>query len=233
MTVRGAVAARPVHPECPDASSGCIEGPAQPIVWGGADAGIGDRAARPLRYAPVKAPALLRVSGLGRSPIVFATGRACNFWTITVHACYSTRVIPTPDAPTIHSSLSTMEHPCPILFRPVPPQIRHVEHLVFHFSAKCSIAQIGMEHFGTQWNSSHGKSTAQRPNYPLSHYSYRPLHSAPGRSRTSRRGITAGRRRCPPSRTARCRPSRRPGRRTWTPRLGHEARRPSAAAARR
>ena len=34
----GAGAARPVHPECPDASSGCIEGPAQLSVWGGAGA---------------------------------------------------------------------------------------------------------------------------------------------------------------------------------------------------
>ena len=58
----GAVAARPVHPECPDASSGCIEGPAQPSVWGGADASIGDRVARTLRYATAKPPALL--SGL-------------------------------------------------------------------------------------------------------------------------------------------------------------------------
>ena len=34
----GAGATRPVHPECPDASSGCIEGPAQLTVWGGAGA---------------------------------------------------------------------------------------------------------------------------------------------------------------------------------------------------
>ena len=35
---RGADATRPVHPECPDASSGCIEGPPQLSAWGGADA---------------------------------------------------------------------------------------------------------------------------------------------------------------------------------------------------
>ena len=45
----GAVATRPVHPECPDASSGCIEGPAQFSVWGGAHTSIGDRVARPLK----------------------------------------------------------------------------------------------------------------------------------------------------------------------------------------
>ena len=155
----GAVAARPVHPECPDASSGCIEGPAQPSVWGRADARIGDRVARALRYASVKAPALLRVSGLGRSPIVFATGRACDLWTITVHACYYIRVITTPDAPTIHYQLSTMEHPCPILFRTVPRQIRNVGHRLSHFSEKCLTAQIGMGHFGTEWDTSHGEST--------------------------------------------------------------------------
>ena len=42
-----AVATRPVHPECPDASSGCIEGPAQLSVWGGAHTSIGDEVARP------------------------------------------------------------------------------------------------------------------------------------------------------------------------------------------
>ena len=178
----GAVAARPVHPECPDASSGCIEGPAQPSVWGRADARIGDRVARALRYASVKAPALLRVSGLGRSPIVFATGRACDLWTITVHACYYIRVITTPDAPTIHYQLSTMEHPCPILFRTVPRQIRNVGHRLSHFSEKCLTAQIGMGHFGTEWDTSHRNPP---PNAPTIHYSYRPLHSAPGRSRAS------------------------------------------------
>ena len=57
--------------------------------------------------------------------------------------------------PTIHYQLSTMHHP-------VPCQIQTVEHMVVHFSAKCSIAQIGMEHFGTQWNTSHGIDDSTR-----------------------------------------------------------------------
>ena len=198
----GAVTARPVHPECPDASSGCIEGPHSPVF------------------------------GVGPTPVL-ATELRCALWTITVHACYSTRVITTPRRP--NYPLFTIHYGTPLS----------------HFVPPCSTPDttrgtLGVPFFGkvfhrpdrngTLWNTMEQltrKSTAQRPNYPLSHYSYRPLHSAPGRSRTSRRGITAGRRRCPPSRTARCRPSRRPGRRTWTPRLGHEARRPSAAVARR
>ena len=76
----------------------------------------------------------------------------------TAHPCYYVRVTTTPEAQTIRHP--NMEHHCSILFRPVPPQIRTVEHPLFHFSAKCSIAQIGMEHFGTQWNSSHGEPTA-------------------------------------------------------------------------
>ena len=134
------------------------------------------------------------VFGVGPTPVL-ATELRCALWTITVHACYSTRVIPTPDAPTIHSSLSTMEHPCPILFRPVPPQIRHVEHLVFHFSAKCSIAQIGMEHFGTQWNTSHGNPP---PNAPTIHYPTTPIdrstqpQGAPARPVEGLRLVAAG-----------------------------------------
>ena len=61
----GAVAARPVHPECPDASAGCIEGPAQASVWGGADASIGDSAARRSRGAGNPSPPL--DSGLRRN----------------------------------------------------------------------------------------------------------------------------------------------------------------------
>ena len=50
----GAVATRPVRPECPDVSSGCIEGPARLSLWGGADTTIGKKIACALRYAPVK-----------------------------------------------------------------------------------------------------------------------------------------------------------------------------------
>ena len=50
----GAVATRPVRPECPDASSGCIEGPAQFSLWGVADTTIGRKIACALQYAPVK-----------------------------------------------------------------------------------------------------------------------------------------------------------------------------------
>ena len=71
--------------------------------------------------------------------------------------------------------LSTTEHPCPILFLRVPRQIRTVAHLLCHFPPKCSTGQIGMAHFGTQWHSSQEN---------------RPLHSAPGRSRTPIAGMT-------------------------------------------
>ena len=216
----GAVAARPVHPECPDASSGCIEGPAQPSVWGRADPRIGDRVARALRYASVKAPALLRVSGLGRSPIVFATGRACDLWTITVHACYSIRVITTPDAPTIHygTPLSHFVPPCSTsdTKRGTPPVPFFGK--VSHRPDRDGTLWDGMGHL-TQ------KSTAQRPNYPLSTTPIDHSTQPQGRSRTSRLSdATAGRRRCRPSRTAKYPPSRRPGRRTSTRRSGREAR---------
>ena len=222
----GAVAARPVHPECPDASSGCIEGPAQPSVWGRADARIGDRVARALRYASVKAPALLRVSGLGRSPIVFATGRACDLWTITVHACYYIRVITTPDAPTIHYG-TPLSHfvphcPTPDTKRGTPPVPFFGK--VSHRPDRDGTLWDGMGHL-TQ------KSTAQRPNYPLL-LSTTPL-SPRALPRVLLRDVTAGRRRCPPSRTARCPPSRRLGRRTSTRRSGRGAKRPSLTAARR
>ncbi len=83
---------------------------------------------------------------------------------ITARTCYYAPVTATPHVP-----LPTMEHPCPIFLRTVPRQIRNVEHLVFHFSEKCLIAQIGMEHFGTQWNTSHENRLPQLStnNYPL------------------------------------------------------------------
>ena len=62
--------------------------------------------------------------------------------------------------PTIHYPTTPVPK-CPILFRPVPLQIRTVGHHLSHFSEKCPIAQIGMEHFGTQWDTSHGESTTQ------------------------------------------------------------------------
>ena len=61
---------------------------------------------------------------------------------------------------TLDDPPSTTEHPCSISFRPVPRQIRTAEHQLFHFPANCSVAQIGMEHFGTQWNTSQERSTA-------------------------------------------------------------------------
>ena len=112
-SARRFVATRPVHPECPDASSGCIEGPAQLSVWGRAHASIGDRAARDLRYAPVKAPALLRVNGLC-VPSQYCRQRRPSF-PRRREPIPSTPWIPptgalpaTPDAPTIHYQLTTI-----------------------------------------------------------------------------------------------------------------------------
>ena len=60
----GAVATRAVLPECSDASSECIEGPAQLSLWGGADTTIGRKdCVRPSIRAG-EAPTLLRVIGL-------------------------------------------------------------------------------------------------------------------------------------------------------------------------
>ena len=70
---------------------------------------------------------------------------------------------------------NTVVPKCSILSRPVPRQIRTVEHnwcSIFRQTVP-STAQIvpspnGMEHFGTQWNSSHGN----RPSHALTiHYS--------------------------------------------------------------
>ena len=80
--------------------------------------------------------------------------------------------------------------------RGVPPQIRHVEHLVFHFPAKCSIAQIRMEHNGTGFGTVHtargpcrGRSTHHPP--PSSGLERAGAPAAPTRSApTSRRPAT-------------------------------------------
>ena len=101
-----------------------------------------------------------------------------TFWTLTAHPCYHPRVI----TPTIHYSLSTtnyptMRHPCPILSRPVPRQIRTVGHHLPHFSQKCPITQIGMKHFGTEWDSSHGNRPTPRPNYSLTRPPQLPIGS--------------------------------------------------------
>ena len=70
------------------------------------------------------------------------------------HLCYYVAV---SQLSAIHYQRSTMKHPCSILSRPVPPQIRRVEHPVFHFPAECSTGQIQTEHNGTVWNTSHGR----------------------------------------------------------------------------
>ena len=172
----GMLAHNPVHPECPDASVMQVWGrwpttrsPRVPRRFG--HAGVWTLAHDP--FTP-SAPTLRRgvsrgphSSGFGaglRAPLDSEQLPAVRPLDVTAQTCYYAPVTATPHVP-----LSTMEHPCPILFRPVPPQIRNVEHLVFHFSAKCSIAQIGMEHFGTQWNSSHENRLPQLStnNYPL------------------------------------------------------------------
>ena len=79
-----------------------------------------------------------------------------------------------PHTPTTHYPLRNT--PVPFCSSRVPRQIRTVAHLLCHFPPKCSTGQIGMAHFGTQWHSSQEN---------------RPLHSAPGRSRTPIVGMTS------------------------------------------
>ena len=63
QTGGGAVTTRPVRPEYPDASSGCIEGPARLSLWVGPKPSWRSGCVRPLIRAG-EAPALLRANGL-------------------------------------------------------------------------------------------------------------------------------------------------------------------------
>ena len=49
-------------------------------------------------------------------------------------------------------SLQTDRAESPDLFHGVSAQIQDVEHPMFHASGKCSIAQIGTELKGTEWD---------------------------------------------------------------------------------
>ena len=99
----GAVAARPVHPEYPGASAGCIEGPAQLSVGAGPTPVLATELRGPLESEQLQG----HPSGCAE----------------TVHPCYSLSVKTAPPLPqlsTIHYPPSTMEHRCPILSRFVP-----------------------------------------------------------------------------------------------------------------
>ena len=114
-------------PRVPDASSGVSRGPHNSDFGWGRRQAMGGKVARAPRYA-----SLLGVSGLsgrrysGRAGCVRLS--SLNTYAAPIvrvagigHPCYPVPVTIIPRSPTIHSSLPTMEHPCPILSHFVPP----------------------------------------------------------------------------------------------------------------
>ena len=178
----GAVAARPVHPEWPDASSGCIEGPAQLNVWGGADANYSrqdferppslNTCTRPREWTPQYICATLAADKLDATRRVLASYllslEAENRRASEARANHLNHQITRITVQTFPVNVG-WDTGVPSLSRPVPRQIRTVGHHLSHFSEKCPISQIGMRHFGTEWDTSQEN---------------RPLHAAPRRSRT-------------------------------------------------
>ena len=106
---------------------------------------------------PVLATELRGPSSLNR----YDASATCGNNSTPVLVCPCDSLIPRPNYPLCTIQLPTMEHPCPILFRPVPPQIRTVAHRLSHLSVKCSIAQI------RNWNTLEHNGTAHTRNPPL------------------------------------------------------------------